>query len=483
MTNRLLRYAYGPEYTPNDTTLAPDIASALPEQPDTMTMVIPIREGVKFHNLAPTNGRAMTAEDVRWSFQRYLDMGQQKSAYSAVESVEATDDKTITLKLKKPAASLFQTLGDPKLMWVLAKEAVGDAEIGPTSPFVGVGPFMFEKYDTEVQMNFVRNPDYWEGDGKPYFDRLEMAIIPQEPTLDSQFRADQMSIVTVAEKERLDAILSNVKDAGSLNYLAQGMQIKEFALDRPPFNNPLVRRALNLAIDRDEIPLALGSIDYAWHTHAFPASYTPFFLDPKSADFGESGKNFEYNPEEAKKLLAAAGFDDKNQLEFAFHFTNEYAGEQLTSELMVDQFSRVGVKMTLDQMAYTDYQQKYKVATSDSFRNWDGMIGNRPAAFADPAGYFTTYWNPSSTRSMQKWEDAKLEEMFAATESELDREARVEKFHELQRYMHSDDVLNAIAIHTEANTTLWQPYVRNMYPRLNYGRGSEMIAQLWFDKA
>lgn len=483
MTNKLLRYAYGPEYMPNDTTLAPDIASALPEQPDPLTMVIPIREGVKFHNVAPVNGRAMTAEDVKWSFDRYLSMGQQKSAYGAIQSVEATDAKTITLKLKKPAASLYQTLGDPKLMWVLAREAVGEAEIGPTSPFVGVGPFMFEKYETEVQMSFVRNPDYWEGEGKPYFDRLEMAIIPQEPTLDAQFRSDQMTWVTVQDKERLEALTKGVKDAGVLNYLAQGMQVKEFALDRPPFNNPMVRRALNLAVDRDEIPQALGSIDYAWHTHAFPASYTPFFLDPKSPEFGENGKNFAYNPAEAKKLLEAAGFTDKKPLKFNHIYTSEYAGEQLTAELLVDQFSRVGVEMTLEQYAYTDYQQKFKVKDSSSFRNWDGLIGNRPASFADPAGYFTTYWNPNSTRSMQKWEDPKLQSMFDASEAELDREARVEQFHEMQRHMHSDDVLNVITIHTEGNATIWQPYVQNMYPRLNYARGAEMIAQLWFDKA
>jgi ABC-type oligopeptide transport system substrate-binding subunit len=139
--------------------------------------------------------------------------------------------------------------------------------------------------------------------------------------------------------------------------------------------------------------------------------------------------------------------------------------------------------MELDQMAYTDYQQKYKVADSPSFRNFDGMIGNRPASFADPSGYFTTYWNPSSTRSMQKWTDDTLEQMFADQDQELDREARIEKLHEIQRYMHGDDVLNAVTIHTEASTTLWQPYVRNMFPRLNYGRGSEMIAQIWFDKA
>src|SRR5690606_8281290 len=134
----------------------------------------------------------------------------------------------------------------------------------------------------------------------------------------------------------------------------------------------------------DEYPAALGCIEGHCHTHALPASFTPFFLYPKSPDSGKNATTSEYNPKEATALLAAAGFDDDNPLEFELHYTSEYAGEQLTSELMVDQLSRIGVKVTLDQYAYTDYQQKYKVSTSGSFRNWDGIVGNRPAAFADP---------------------------------------------------------------------------------------------------
>jgi len=481
MTNRILRFAYGPDYLPNDDTLAPDIASAMPEQPDPLTIVVPIREGVKFHNVAPVNGRAMTAEDVAWSMRRYQAIGQRKSDYANYASIEATDDKTVTIKLNKPSASSLNTLGDNKLMWVLAKEAATEEAMSNQSPFIGVGPFIWEKYETDVQIALNRNPDYWEGDGKPYFERVEISVIPQEATYDAQFRAGQLNHITVPEKDRYDDLMkvSGVKD---LVYPELAGQWKEFSFDRPPFDNIDVRRALSMAIDRDEHPAARGSIDYAWHSQLFGVGRTPWFLGPKNADFGENAKYYEYNPTEAKAMLAAAGFDDNNKLEFSHHYTPEYAGEQIAAELLVDQFSRIGVKLNLEQLPYTEWQQKYKVATGAGWRVWEGIMGNRPATFADPSADMNTYWlMGDASRGMQAGKDPKLVEMNTAQDLELDREARIELFHEMQRYLGGQQY--ALTLHTESNATIWGEHLQNMYPRLNLGRGSEMVAQLWLDNA
>lgn len=481
MSNRVLRFAYGPEYSPNDNTLAPDIASAMPEQPDPLTIVVPIREGVKFHNVPPANGRAMTAEDVAWSMNRYKAIGQRKSDYDIYESIEATDDKTVTIKLKRVTASGINTLGDNKLMWVLAKEAATDAAMSNQSPFLGVGPFIWEKYEPDVLIAMNRNPDYWEGDGKPYFDRVEIAIIPQEATYDAQFRAGQITQITVPEKDRY-ADLQKVDGVQELTYATISGQWKEFSFDKPPFDNPMVRQALSMAIDRDEHPTARGSIDYGWHTQLWGVGYTPWFIDPKSSDFGENAKYYEYNPTEAKAMLGAAGFTDSSPLEFTHHYTNEYAGEQIAAELMVDQFSRIGVKLNLEQTPYTEWQQKYKVATGAGWRNWDGIMGNRPANFADPTASMNTYWlMGDASRGMQAGKDPDLVTMSAEQDAELDNEARIEKFHEIQRYLGGKQY--ALTLHSEYDATLWQKDVRNMYPRLNLGRGSEMVAQLWMDKA
>jgi len=478
MTNRILRFAYGPGYFPNDNTLAPDIASAMPEQPDPLTIVVPIREGVKFHNIAPVNGRPMMAEDIAWSMNRYKSIGQRKSDYDVYESIEATDDKTVVLKLSRQSASAINTLGDDKLMWVLAKEAATDDAMSKKSPFVGVGPFIFREYETDVLVTLDRNPDYWEGDGKPYFDRVEIAVIPWEVTWDAQFRAGQITHVTVPEKDRYTE-LKKVVGVQDLTYPAISGQWKEFS-HRPPFDNPLVRQALTSAIDRDEHPAARGSIDYAWHSHTFGVGYMPWFLDPKSSDFGENGRYFDYNPTEAKAMLSAAGFNAQHPLQFEFRYTDAYSGEQLAAELMVDQLARVGVKMILFQYPYIEWQQQFKVPTGAGWRNWNGLIGNRPATFADPTASMNTYWlMGDSSRGMQGFHDPDLVAMNAAQDMELDIEARIEKVHDIQRYLGGTQY--AIPLHSEFNATLWRKSLQNMYPRLSVGRGSEMVAQLWLD--
>jgi len=480
MTNRVLRYAYGPEYAPTDSTLEPDIASAMPEQPDPLTVIIPIREGVKFHNVAPANGRAMTAEDVAWSMRRYKAIGQRKSDYDAIETIEATDDKTVTLKLNKQTASVLSNLGDDKLMWVLAKEAAGEEGMTNTSPFLGTGPFIWDGYDTDVRIKFKRNPDYWEGDGKPYFDAAEIAIISPEPTHDANFRSGQLDIVTVAETERYEE-LRKVEGVQELTYATTGMRAKEFS-NSEPFLNPMVRQAVSMAIDRDEHPAARGSIDYGWSSNTHGTGYTPWVLSPKSADFGENAKYFEYNPTEAKAMLAAAGFTDSNPLEFTHIYTPEYAGEQIQAELMVDQLARIGVKLNLEQYPYTEWQQKYKVSTGAGWRNWVGLMGNSPAVFADPTASYKTYWlYGDSTRGMASWQDAELVRMVDEQDAELDLETRIEKLHDIQRYY--GQAMYNFPLHTEYNAALWQKRLKNVYPQLRLGRGSEMVAQIWFDEA
>jgi len=478
MSNRILRYATGVNSKgPSDQSFEPDVAAALPEQPDAQTITIKVREGITFHDIAPVNGRALTAEDVAYSIQRYKEVGNNATKLAALESVEATDPTTVTIKLNRPTASLIATLADHSVVWMLAKEVVDGKELQLGDPFIGTGPFMFDSYDTDVQINYVKNPNYWET-GFPYVERVERPIVSQAATLDANFRSGQFDILAnLSEAERFDEIRKG-QGVQSMSYLTNGMRRKEFALHVEPFNNPMVRQALNMATDRDEIGLGLGAIDFKWHTHAFPASFAPWYLDPQGADFGENAKYFQYNPEEAKALLAAAGYDDG--FEFDFIFTTEYSGEQLQAEIQVDQFSRIGVKMNLRALPYTEYQQRYKTGPLEN-RLWEGMLGNAPASFPDPSGYFDTYWAPKASRGTQLFEDATYEQMLTEQDRELDNEARRELIWEIQRYMAAE--AHGIPLYTGASGLAWQPWVKNFHYKASYGNGVETVARLWIDKA
>jgi len=476
MTNRILRSTTGEASKgPNDFAFEPDVAASIPEQPDPQTVIIKVRDNVTYQNVAPVNGRKMTAEDVAFSIQRYKDIGQQKNQLAAIETIDVNDPTTVTLKLNRPTVSLIAVLQDGKAVWIMAKE-VAETEIGPQGPFIGTGPWIFEKYDTDVQIYFKKNPDYWET-GLPHMDRIDAAIIDQRPTQQANFRTAQLDTYEAADKPSYEELraLSGVQEIllGGTGYPRQ-----EFALHVPPFNNRMVRQAMSMAINRDEMAIGNDAIDFAYPSHAYPAGWGPYVIDPqKPEEFGENAKYFQYNPTEAKKMLSAAGYADG--FETKIIFTPYYAGHQLNNELMVDQFAQVGVKLTLETYTYTEYQEKYKNSKPITERLWEGMFSNQPASYADPSLTFQTYWLPKSGRNVQLYEDPWLEEQWALQDKELDTEKRYEILREMQRHMAFE--MNGAPLYTSNNADLYHKRLQNYILKSSNGRGVETYARMWLD--
>jgi len=475
MTNRILRLNTDEK---DSFTLQGDVASEVPQQPDLQTIVIKVRDNVTYQNIAPVNGRKLTAKDVAFSIQRYKDIGQQKTQMAAIETIDVPDDTTVILKLNKPTVSLIAVFGDPKAVWIMAEE-VHATEVGPTGPFIGTGPFMFEKYDTDVQISYVKNPDYWET-GLPHVDRFHAPIIEQRVTQEANFRTGQLHYFESTSKLQYDE-LRKINGVQEENLDGSSMQRQEFALHVPPFDNVLVRQAMAMATNRDEMAAANDYIDYRWHTHAFPAKWDAHVLDPQNAtEFGENAKYFQYDPTEAKAMLSAAGYADG--FETVLHFTPYYVGAQVNGELMVDQWAKVGVKLTLDAAPYTEYQETYKNSKPVTERLWTGLVAQNPASYSDPSLHFTTYWLPSSGRNMQLYEDDWLVEQFNKQDQELDREARHEILREMQRHMAFQ--MNGITLNTPSNAQLFHRELRNVNLHKNSagGRAVDTWARVWIDE-
>jgi ABC-type transport system substrate-binding protein len=162
------------------------------------------------------------------------------------------------------------------------------------------------------------------------------------------------------------------------------------------------------------------------------------------------------------------------------HFTPYYAGHQLNNELMVDQFAKVGVKVTLDSYTYTEYQEKYKNSKPITERLWEGMFSNAPASYADPSLTFQTYWLPGATRSVQLFEDPWLVEQFNKQDQELDQETRYEILREMQRHMAGE--MNGIPLYSSNNAELWHKRLQNYQFKSTNGRGVTTFARLWIDE-
>ena len=157
--NKLVRHKVGADVQPGTFTVEPDLAERWEALDDT-TYVFSLRQGVKWHNKPPLNGRELVAEDVKFSYDRFLtEKGNpERHLLESVERVEVVDRYTVKFLLKEPFVWLTDILANAMCMWVIAPEVVekyGDLKKAETA--IGTGPFLLERYEPNVKSVFKRN--------------------------------------------------------------------------------------------------------------------------------------------------------------------------------------------------------------------------------------------------------------------------------------------------------------------------------------
>lgn len=274
---------------------------------DDTTVEIALRKGVKFQHKPPVNGRELTAEDVVWSYKRMFDKGILRSISRNVASIEAPDRYTVRIKTREPEP----LIGDAWLVFreavVLPKEAGGsEDDFSRPENIIGTGPFIVESYTPGVKAVLSRNPNYWK-EGQPYIDKIELPIMRDEATKLASFRTGQLDFLdelTVTERNQIVQGNPNAQFVPCESTPAGVVFPKN---SEPPFNNVNVRRALSMSVDRDSI--VKGIMKGEGHV----VGVAPWFVEGalKPQDFPpETRKYLQYNPTEAKKMLADAGYPD-----------------------------------------------------------------------------------------------------------------------------------------------------------------------------
>ena len=175
--SRLVKHKAGPSIAPGTFAVEPDLAESW-TQPNETTYVFKLRRGVRWHNKPPVNGRELTADDVRYSVERFLTVAGNPSAYMlrAVERVEPVDRYTVKFTLKEPFAWFLDMLANPMSMAIVARECVEKfGDLKRVESVVGTGPWMLESHRPNVGVTFVRHPNYFVP-GLPYIDRIEMRV-------------------------------------------------------------------------------------------------------------------------------------------------------------------------------------------------------------------------------------------------------------------------------------------------------------------
>ncbi|MBM3946626.1 MAG: ABC transporter substrate-binding protein, partial [SAR202 cluster bacterium] len=237
---------------------------------DLLTWTFRLRKGVRWHNVPPVNGREFTSDDVLFTYEWFTRPGSiLAGGFTAVSKVEVPDRYTVIFRLKEPAPGLFDELSVPGKGYILPREA-GSGQWNLKISSIGTGPFMAhpQQYEFKVGMSLNRNPDYWvkdqQGNRMPYLDGVRVRVIPDAAARLAAFRTGKVE----------DGWnMSHPQDVRDLLRTNPNTLIQEsipmtsgvgwqFRLDKEPWKDVRVRRALALAVNFNEMSKALYESPY-----------------------------------------------------------------------------------------------------------------------------------------------------------------------------------------------------------------------------
>jgi peptide/nickel transport system substrate-binding protein len=304
---------------------APGLATSW-EMPDNETLVYHLRKGVKWQNIPPVNGREFTAEDAKWNLNRLLTAPSNTTpANQKAKSFTAVDKYTLEVKVPSQFQGqlLFSVGGGAAsaVSYFFPPEVIQkNGDMKDWKNVVGTGPFILKDYVNASSISYVRNPDYWEKDPQrpdnqlPYLEKMERLIITDSSTVISALRTGKIDIQGLARAAGVGwedaALLQKQTKLQSLKKVADLVWIWA-RLDKPdlPFKDIRVRRAMNMAIDRDLLVKTYYGGTATAYTSPWPPTqdYAPFYT-PLDQQTKEVQELFSYNPEKAKQLLSDAGY-------------------------------------------------------------------------------------------------------------------------------------------------------------------------------
>jgi peptide/nickel transport system substrate-binding protein len=471
--SKLLRHKAGAGVPPGTFALEPDLAERW-EQPDDTTYLFHLRRGVRWHNKPPVNGRELTADDVKFTFNRFLTIKGNPERYllDSVDRVETVDRYTVKFVLTEPYVWLPNKLANALCTWIVAPEVVekyGDLKKAETA--IGTGPFTLERHEPNVKVVFKRNPNYFRA-GQPFVDGVEWMIVEDDSTGLAMYRTGDLdagpSTWWSVRQQDLDGLRKSAPRLGYQDVLGNLVYAISLRNDQPPFADVRVRRAVSRAIDRQAI------IDAVW-MRGEPSGPVPRGLREWSLrvdQLGEGAKYFRYDPREARRLLAEAGYPNgfKTQLTAtAGYGTDLVDAVQLVLRYLKD----VGIRAELKLQEYGAYQ-----ATTIQGR-FDGMTIGPFAVAWDPDDALYGPYSPEQPRNRGHISDPKLTAMIKEQRRLRDLDARKKLVADIQRYIADQQYYVCLA--SPMYTGSWQPHVKNHAANVTYDYGSR-VAALWLDR-
>ena len=378
-----------------------------------------LRKGVKFHS-----GKALEAEDVKYSFEQYADPKNRRSVFArGIARVEIRDPQTVDLVTSEPVSALLFNLTRLQILPREIREKAGAAAFAQQP--VGTGPYRFVEWKRDQQLVLEANPNYWRGPVSPK--RLVFRTIRDASTRAAELRSGGVDIVAAPPVPQLDTL-----DAGETQVVpVKGGRviIYPFNVSAPPFDSRKVREAANLAVNKDAIVKNV----LAGRGIVLAGPFTPAWLG-----FDASVKPFPYDPARAKQLLTEAGFPQGVDTTWSIS-SGVFLKDTEIAEAVAGQLRQVGIRVKL---VPTERAKIQKDAQENTFQ---GMTSVAWGTQFEPDPMLNwVMMRPHMTTP-------RLQELVLQGRSEVDLDKRRKIYQELYRTAHDE----AMWLFVHAQDELW----------------------------
>ncbi|MDE3097153.1 MAG: ABC transporter substrate-binding protein [Chloroflexota bacterium] len=491
--SRLMRFKTVVGKLPEDEWYVPvpEVAAKV-ETPDPTTYIFTLRPDVHFHNLPPANGRQLVASDVVYSFERYRSISPNKADLDMVDTVTASTDGTqVTFKLKEPFGLFLNRIASFQDLWLLNKEFVESSPTAMDKGMLGSGPFMFSKYTPNVEIAWVKNPDYFEKDAAgtrlPYLDGVNLAIITDQNQVLSQFAAGALDTISVPPK--LLASLQSQSPSAIIDKAPRNIlsflyfQPTTYTANKAPFADERVRRGMSMALDRASL-LSLASPDGGvWPNMPINGGFgKSWWLDPQGSQIGSAGQYYKYNVAEAKKLFQAA-LGGNGTFSVPMHFSSTV---YTTIVPYYDTVRQALPAMLKDAgVSVQEVPEEYGNYIAKTFAGqFDGMAFGLESVFSDIAAYWTNMFYPRNAgggRNHSSVDDtqlnANIKKMLALSDM---TQLHTQNF-DLQKY--TSDHMYYVPVVTPVEYTARSPKLKGVVDTTGpttYAVGTEGALTVWF---
>ena len=463
------------QHTPRHSleTIVPELATKWEWTNDGTDLTFTLREGVKWHD-----GKPFTSADVKctWDMVSGLDPGKIRKSprqawFTNLKEITVNGASQVTFHLKRRQPSFIALLASG---WSPVYPCHVSSNAMRTQP-IGTGPFRFVEYRLNEIIRMERNPDYWKP-GLPYLDGITYQIVPNRSTRMLGFIAGKydMTYPTDVTVALMKDIMSQAPDTQCVMRRTNVSTNLIINRDAPPFDNPDIRKALALALDRKAFNDILNEGQGRIAGAMLPPPEGVWGMPPDvQATLTGYGPDIAKNREEARAIMRRLGYGPDNMLQTRI-FTRDINNFRDPALILNDQLKQIFINAELET---ADTPQYYPRVFKKQFAIGLNLTGS---SLDDPDQNFYENYACGSLRNYTGYCNKDLERDFEAQSMETDPAKRKTIVWAIERKL-ADDVVRPIIFHN-VGAGCWHPYVKNITIMVNSVYNGWRWEDVWMDK-